>query len=132
MENQDNNKIDWNDDSGEIHTLHQKYETSSEDGFQKNHAYSTINKYGKKNRYIKGKQIGFKYLTDDYRKVIPGYVFATILMIAVTIILLFINVIIGIGFGIFSAFFIYGFWKNAPITKWKNQSKQIKSEKNNR
>lgn len=129
MENQDNNKIDWNDDTGEIHTLYQKYETSSEDGFQKNHAYSTINKYGKENRYIKGKQIGFKYLTDDYRKVIPGYVFATILMIALTIILLFINVIIGIGFGIFSAFFIYGFWKNAPITKWKNQSKQIKSEK---
>lgn len=23
MENQDNNKIDWNDDSGEIHTVYQ-------------------------------------------------------------------------------------------------------------
>ena len=130
MENQDNNKIDWNDDSGEIHTVYQKYETSSEDGFQRNHAY--INRAGKKNRYIKGKQIGFKYVTDDYRKVLPGYVFATILIIAVTIILFFINVITGIVFGVFAAFFIYGFWKSAPITKWKNQSKKIKSEKNNR
>ena len=118
MENQDNKKIDWNDDSGEIHTVHQKYKISSEDGFQKNHAYSTTNKAGKENRYIKGKQIGVTYVTDDYRKVIPGYICATILIIVITIILLFINIIVGIGFAIFAAFFIYGFWKNAPIKKW--------------
>lgn len=129
MEDQDNNKIDWDDDSGVIHTSYQKYKTSPEDGFQKNHAYSTINKQGKKHRYIKGKQTGFVYVTDDYRKVIPRYVLVTILMIAVTIILLIINIIIGIVFGTFAAFFIYGFWKKAPITKWKNQAERIKSEK---
>ncbi len=131
MENQGNNKIDWDDDSGAIHTSYQKYKTSPEDGFQKNHAYYMVSKQGKKNRYIKGVQVGFMYTTDDYRKVIPGYIFVTILMITVTIILLFINIIMGIVFGIFAVFFIYGFWKNAPITKWKNQAKRIKSEKKN-
>ena len=53
-------------------------------------------------------------------------------IVVVTIILLFVNIILGIGFGIFAEFFIYGFWKKAPITKWKNQSEQIKSEKKNR
>lgn len=38
MENQGNNKIDWDDDSGAIHTSYQKYKTSPEDGFQKNQA----------------------------------------------------------------------------------------------
>lgn len=131
MENQDNNKIDWDDDSGAIHTSSQKYKTSFKDGFQKNHAYYQTNSYGKKNRYIKGIQTGFTYTTDDYRIVVPGYIFATIFMIAITIVFFFINIIIGIVFGIFAVLFIYGFWKNAPITKWKNQAKQIKSKKKN-
>lgn len=117
MENQSNNKIDWNDDSGAIHTSSQKYKTSLEDGFQKNHAYYLINSQGKKNRYIKGVQTGITYTTDDYRIVIPGYIFTTIFMITITIVLFFINIIIEIVSGIFVVLFIYGFWKNAPITK---------------
>lgn len=132
MEKKDHNKTDWDDDSGVIHTSYQNYKTSSKDGFQENHAYSMVNKQGRKNRYIKGTQIGVTYTTDDYRVVLPGYVFSTILMIVVTIILLSVNIMMGIIFGIFAGFFIYGFWKNAPIKKWKNQAKRRKSEKKNR
>ncbi len=122
--------IDWNDDSGVIHSIKRDYQITEEDGWQDDHTLFNTNNF--ENRKIKGKQFGFQYITDDYRKVIPGYVFGTILMILVCIIVTINLPVIGIFIDIFSAVWIIGFWKKAPFSKWKNQSKKLKEEKNNK
>lgn len=133
MGNDENSKVNWNDESGEIHTTYQEYEITPEDGFQENRAHAYINALGRKNRYIKGIQKGATYVTDDYRKVLPGYIIVTILVIVIAVVLLLIPNLafrmIGVFFAVFGAIFIFGFWKNAPIKKWKAQAKRIKEEK---
>lgn len=120
--------IDWNDDSGVIHSIKRDYQITEEDGWQDDHTHFNTNNF--ENRKIKGKQFGFQYITDDYLKVIPGYIFGTILMIIVGIIVTIYFPIIGIFIDIFAVIWIIGMWKNAPFTKWKNQYKKLKEEKN--
>ncbi len=109
-----NQNVNWDDDSGEIHTVSKRYYTTAQDGWQDNHALSGLNKNGSDRRKIKGKQIGFQYVTDDYRKVLPGYIIATVVIVAFCIIAFLIHPIAGIGVTAFGAVWIVGFWKNAP------------------
>ncbi len=119
---------DWNDESGEIHTVKKTYYLKKEDDWQKNHSHSYINPNKKHNRIIKGKQVGFTYVTDDYRIVIPGYIISTIIIIAACIVAFFIHFAAGIIVSLFAVFWIIGFWKNASFRKWKNQKARIQSE----
>lgn len=127
----DNNKekVNFDDDSGEIHTIKEKYEITKEDGWQINHAVnlSNINSVNQPT-FVKGKQWGFIYITDDYRKVIPVQIISTLVIIALCIGMLFIYLPMGIFFCILGIVWIIGMWKNAPYKKWKNQSKKIKEE----
>lgn len=123
-------KIDWDDDSGKIHTVKTTYSIKKEDGWQDNRALLTKSqRIHSKTRKIKGRQFGFHYVTDDYRKVIPAYVIGTIFIIAVCIIWTIISPFTGILADIFGAVWIIGIWKKAPFTKWKNQSQNLKEEK---
>lgn len=121
--------VDWNDDSGVIHSIKNYYNITKEDGWQDNQALSNTNSFRNEKRKIYGKQVGFQYITDDYRKVIPGYIFGTIFVILVCIIVTIIFPVIGIFIDIFGAIWIIGFWMKAPFTKWKNQSEKLKEGK---
>lgn len=131
MENRENKQAyettDWDDDSGEIHTVESGYKYSYEDGWKNTHR---INKQGGRHRMIRGNQVGYHYITDDYRKVIPGYIIATVLVIAVCVAVTLISVVPGIIFDVFGAIWIIGFWSKAPYKKWRNQAERIKEEKN--
>lgn len=122
-------QADWDDDSGEIHNVTSFYNTSSVDGWQDNHAIYGANRYGHKTRKIKGDQVGFRYQTDDYRKVMPGYIIGTLVLIALCIVVAVISPLMGILFGVFGIVWIVGMWKNAPTKKWKNQSEKLKQDK---
>ena len=128
---QENIQPDWDDDSGEIHTVIQQYHQTAEDGWQQNKALYGSHLNTSKSRQIKGSQVGLVYQTDDYRKVLPGYIIGTVLLLAVSIILLILVPVIGVFFSIFSMIWIVGLWKKAPIKKWKNQAQKQKDEKQN-
>ena len=128
---QENIQPDWDDDSGEIHTVIQQYNQTAEDGWQQNKALYGSHLNTSKSRQIKGSQVGLVYQTDDYRKVLPGYIIGTVLLLAVSIILLILVPVIGVFFSIFSMIWIVGLWKKAPIKKWKNQAQKQKDEKQN-
>ena len=128
---QDNPQPDWDDDSGEIHTVIHQYNQTAEDGWQQNKALYGSHVNTSKTSQIKGNQVGLVYQTDDYRKVLPGYIIGTILLLAASIILLILVPVIGVFFSIFSIIWIVGLWKKAPIKKWKNQAQKLKDEKQN-
>ena len=128
---QENIQPDWDDDSGEIHTVIQQYHQTAEDGWQQNKALYGSHLNTSKSRQIKGSQVGLVYQTDDYRKVLPGYIIGTVLLLAVSIVLLILVPVIGVFFSIFSMIWIVGLWKKAPIKKWKNQAQKQKDEKQN-
>ena len=128
---QENIQPDWDDDSGEIHTVIQQYNQTAEDGWQQNKALYGSHLNTSKSRQIKGSQVGLVYQTDDYRKVLPGYIIGTVLLLAVSIVLLILVPVIGVFFSIFSMIWIVGLWKKAPIKKWKNQAQKQKDEKQN-
>ena len=128
---QENFQPDWDDDSGEIHTVIQQYHQTAEDGWQQNKALYGSHLNTSKSRQIKGSQVGLVYQTDDYRKVLPGYIIGTVLLLAVSIVLLILVPVIGVFFSIFSMIWIVGLWKKAPIKKWKNQAQKQKDEKQN-
>lgn len=120
---------DWDDDSGEIHTVVREYNSGAEDGWHRNKA-----KYGSnipEFREVKGKQSGFIYQTDDYRKVLPGYIIATVVVILLCVVMLILVPVMGVLITVFGVVFIIGFWKDAAksSTKWKNQAKRLKDEK---
>ncbi|MDO4464002.1 MAG: hypothetical protein Q4C57_05580 [Bacillota bacterium] len=128
---QDNPQPDWDDDSGEIHTVIHQYNQTAEDGWQQNKALYGSHVNTSKTSQIKGNQVGLVYQTDDYRKVLPGYIIGTILLLAASIVLLILVPVIGVFFSIFSIIWIVGLWKKAPIKKWKNQAQKLKDEKQN-
>lgn len=130
--NQDpNNPIDWDDDSGEIHTLKETYETNWSDGWQESeYTYKTGSKIGVGKSMFRGKKVETHYETDNYKVVLPGYIISTILVIVVCIIMWFVKPIMGGIFTVFSVFWVIGFWKKAPYKKWKNQAKKLKESKN--
>ncbi|MGN1147767.1 MAG: hypothetical protein ACI4TB_05050 [Lachnospiraceae bacterium] len=130
-EMQENNRPDWKDDSGEIHTVKYQYSQSEEDGWQQNKALYGSHLNTSKTRNIKGKQVGFYYATDDYRKVITGYVIGTVFAVLFSIIMLIIVPVMGILITIFSLVFIVSLWVKAPYKKWKNQADKLKQEKKN-
>lgn len=72
--------------------------------------------------------MGFTYRTDDYRKVLPGYIIGTVILIAVSIVMLILIPVVGIFVSIFSIAWIVGMWKKAPVKKWKNQEQRLKDE----
>ena len=119
---------DFDDDSGEIHTTINYYNQTKADGWQQNRALYGPLLNTSKTRNIKGTQTGFYYQTDDYRKVLPGYIIGTILMIIISIVLLILVPIFGVFVSIFSIAWIVGMWKKAPVKKWKNQAKKLKDE----
>ena len=51
--------IDWNDDSGVIHSIKRDYQITEEDGWQDDHTLFNTNNF--ENRKIKGKQFGFQF-----------------------------------------------------------------------
>ena len=122
------NHPDFGDDSGEIHTTINYYNQTKADGWQQNRALYGPLLNTSKTRNIKGTQTGFYYQTDDYRKVLPGYIIGTILMIIISIVLLILVPIFGVFVSIFSIAWIVGMWKKAPVKKWKNQAKKLKDE----
>ena len=126
---QENPQPDWNDDSGEIHTVIHQYHQTAEDGWQQNKALYGSHLNTSKSRQIKGSQVGLVYQTDDYRKVLPGYIIGTILLLAVSIVLLILVPVVGVFVSIFSIVWIIGLWKKAPVKKWKNQAQKLKDEK---
>lgn len=119
---------DFDDDSGEIHTTINYYNQTKADGWQQNRALYGPLLNTSKTRNIKGTQTGFYYQTDDYRKVLPGYIIGTILMIIISIVLLILVPVFGVFVSIFSIAWIVGMWKKAPVKKWKNQAKKLKDE----
>ena len=121
-------QLDFGDDSGEIHTTINYYDQTKADGWQQNRALYGPLLNTSKTRNIKGTQTGFYYQTDDYRKVLPGYIIGTILMIIISIVLLILVPIFGVFVSIFSIAWIIGMWKKAPVKKWKNQAKKLKDE----
>lgn len=136
MENEYNKpyeEIDWDDDSGEIHTYKEKYHLTKEDGWQPNRAYRGLglSKQGKKNRMIKGTQIGTTYVTDDYRKVIPVQIISTIIVIVLCIVVTKLILPVGILFDIMGVAWVIGIWKRAPYKKWKNQANKRKEDSKN-
>lgn len=132
LKNQSEQNVDWNDDSGEIHTIKHKYHLSAKDGWQRNRALYGSHVVTSDRRRIKGTQVGYTYVTDDFRKVLPGYIIGTILMIVISIVFCIFIPFVGILVSIFSIVWIIGMWKQAPIKKWQNQAKKIKQEKENK
>ena len=126
---QENFQPDWDDDSGEIHTVIQQYHQTAEDGWQQNKALYGSHLNTSKSRQIKGSQVGLVYQTDDYRKVLPGYIIGTVLLLAVSIVLLILVPVVGVFVSIFSIVWIIGLWKKAPVKKCKNQAQKLKDEK---
>ncbi len=126
---QENPQPDWDDDSGEIHTVIHQYHQTAEDGWQQNKALYGSHLNTSKTSQIKGDQVGLVYQTDDYRKVLPGYIIGTILLLAVSIVLLILVPVVGVFVSIFSIVWIIGLWKKAPVKKWKNQAQKLKDEK---
>ena len=120
---------DWDDDSGVIHSKKTNYNITKEDGWQDNHDLFQTKHSDYKMRKIKGKQFGFTYETDDYRKVIPGYIIGTVFIILFGIILTIFVPSIGVFVDVFGIVWIIGMWKKAPFIKWKNQSERLKEER---
>ncbi len=114
-----------------IHTSESTYHLTKEDGWQENRALQGMNKVGHKTRYIKGTQVGYHYVTDDYRRVIPAYIIGTIMVIIICVVVTMIFLPMGIMFDIMGAAWVIGMWKNAPYKKWKNQDKKLKEQSKN-
>ncbi|MCM1494672.1 MAG: hypothetical protein NC089_02630 [Bacteroides sp.] len=133
--NQDSpQEVDWEDDSGEIHTVASNYNITWEDGWQKNNGIRnrsivTGNQHQSKMRYVRGMQTGGSVTTDDYRVVIPAYIIGTIVIIVLCIVVTFVYLPLGIFFDIVGIVWIIGLWAKAPFTKWKNQKKKLEEEK---
>lgn len=123
-----NNQIDWDDDSGVIHTHKENYHLTKEDGWQENRALRGMNKVGHKTRNIKGTQVGYSYVTDDYRAVIPAYIIGTIIVIIFCVVATMVFLPLGIMIDIMGVAWVVGMWKNAPYKKWKNQAQKRKEQ----
>ncbi len=131
MEHNEKEKtIDWKDDSGEIHTVVSKYHDKPEDGWQPLHGNEYKLRHQRNFYYVKGDQVGTEVHTDDYRAVIPAYIIASLVVIAICVIVTIFAPIVGIIFSVFGLVWLIGFWAKAPFTKWKNQKKTPDEEKN--
>lgn len=118
--------VDWKDDSSEIHTVTSHYHITEEDGWQKNYSHIPS---ADEPQAVKGTQIGIQYETDDYRKVLAGYIIASLFFPLISVFLLIIVPVVGIPFAVISVIGIVSMWKNAPYKKWKNQAKKRKEKK---
>ena len=125
-----NKKIDWDDDSGEIHTQKEVCKTDFSDGWQENTSFGGTNK-GLSYTHSKfiGKSTEIHYVTDDYRKVIPAYIIVTLFIIVLCVVMLCVKLSIGLIFSVFGVVWIIGLWAKAPHKKWKNQHKKLNEEK---
>ena len=123
----DTDKVNWDDDSGEIHTVSHTTVQTPEDGWQEVHRLN--GKVTDTPHFVKGKQVHYTYTTDDYRKVIPALIISTIIIAAFCVGAWFISPIIGVLITIFGVVWIVGSWKQAPKTKWKNQAQKLKEER---
>lgn len=123
-----NDQIDWDDDSGVIHTNKENYHLTKEDGWQENRALQGMNKVGHEMRSIKGTQVGFHYETDNYRAVIPAYIIGTIIVIIICVVATMVFLPLGIMIDIMGVAWVVGMWKNAPYKKWKNQAQKQKEQ----
>ncbi len=122
---------DFSDDSGDIHTSIHYYNQTKEDGWQQNRALYGPKLNTSRTRNIMGTQTGFYYQTDDFRKVLPGYIAGTLIMIIISIVTLILIPFLGIFITIFSIVWIVGMWKKAPIKKWQNQAAKLNGEADN-
>lgn len=122
-----NKPVDWNDDSGEVHTVKETYKTTWDDGWQESEfSYKTGSKVAVGKSMFRGNKVETHYETDNYKVVVPGYIISTILVIALCVVMWFVKPIMGGIFTVFGLFWVVGFWKHAPIKKWKNQAKKSK------
>lgn len=127
-------QVDWEDDSGEIHTVTHVVKLTKEDGWQRNHVITQHqvvagNQYQSQMRYFKGTQVNVYKTTDDYRVVIPAYIIGTILVIAICIVVTFVWLPLGVIFDIFGIVWLVGIWAKAPFVKWRNQREKLQDKK---
>lgn len=127
--------VDWDDDSGAIHTIKQTYKITKEDGWQDNRAYHR-NMLSSEERItgpqkIKGTQVGMSYTTDDYRVVIPVLIVFGLIMTAVCVFLTITVPLFGILFDVIWVMAIIGTIRQRYDKKWRNQAKRRKEAKEN-
>lgn len=127
--------VDWNDDSGAIHTVKQTYKITKEDGWQDNRGYHrnmmSPEQRRTKPQKIKGTQVGIHYETDDYRVVIPVLIVMGLIITAVCVIVTIIIPPFGIFFDIIWALAVIGIIRQRPDRKWRNQAKRHREAKEN-
>lgn len=127
--------VDWDDDSGAIHTVKQTYKITKEDGWQDNRAYHrnmlSPERRKTKPQKIKGMQVGMSYTTDDYRVVIPALIVFGIIMTAVCVFLTIVIPPFGIMFDVFWVLTVIGIIRQRYDKKWRNQAKRRREEKEN-
>lgn len=127
--------VDWDDDSGAIHTVKQTYKITKEDGWQDNRGYHrnmmSPEQRRTKPQKIKGTQVGIHYETDDYRVVIPFLIIFGIIMTTVCVIVTMKIPLFGIFFDVMWVLTIIGIIRQRYDKKWRNQAKRRKEAKEN-
>ena len=127
--------VDWDDDSGAIHTVKQTYKITKEDGWQDNRGYHrnmmSPEQRRTKPQKIKGTQVGIHYETVAYRVVVPLLFIFGIIMTAVCVIVTMKIPLFGIFFDVMWALTIIGIIRQRYDKKWRNQAKRRKEAKEN-
>ncbi len=127
--------VDWEDDSGAIHSVKQTYKITKEDGWQVNRGYhgSMMSPGERRTRpqMIKGTQVGMHYETDDYRVVVPFLIVIGIIMTAVCVLVTISAPLFGVIFDVMWLIAIVGIIRRRPDKKWRAQAKRRKEAKEN-
>lgn len=127
--------VDWDDDSGAIHSVKNTYKITKEDGWQANRGYHrsmmSPEQRRTKPQKIKGMQVGMSYSTDDYRVVIPVLIVFGLLITAVCVVVTIIIPPFGILFDVMWIAAVIGIIRQRPDKKWRNQAKRRKEQKDN-
>ena len=125
--------VDWEDDSGAIHSFKYTYKITKEDGWQGNAYYRNlpVGQKRKNPQMIKGTQKGVHYTTDDYRVVVPVLIVLGLLMTAVCVFLTIKFPLLGILFDVFWFVVLISNIRPRHIRKWRNQAKRHKEQKEN-
>lgn len=125
--------VDWDDDSGAIHTVKNTYKITKEDGWQRNRGYHRnrrpVDVGGARPQMIKGTQVGMSYSTDDYRVVIPALIIMLLIMVVICVVVTILIPPMGIIFDIFMLIAVIGMIRQRPDKKWRAQAKRLKEEK---
>ncbi len=129
----DSRGVDWEDDSGAIHSRKYTYKITKEDGWKANAYYRRlpVGQRRKTPQMIKGTQVGMVYTTDDYRVVVPVLIVLGILMTAVCVFLTIKVPPLGILFDVFWFVVLISNLRPKHIRKWRNQAKRHKEQKEN-